>query len=216
MAFIKIDTDGMLTVINNLNEHADGIETERKNVNDSSAANHDPVPSVEMVTRPTPFPSFMDPSTASGTLSACSQALYSLAEELRTRRQEAIDLNSNGITTNPDSTIVSYYLPDPPEGTADVEAYWDSTDTVDNVRAYNSQSVANAEEESAELDEALKTGTGNPQKGAHMMRSSTRSLSIKTFQPMPLRLSHPWESASIWTSSRPSGPATRAIRPSRE
>ncbi|WKR21304.1 hypothetical protein AIF0345_1209 [Actinomyces israelii] len=30
MAFIKIDTDAMLTVINNLNEHADGIETERK------------------------------------------------------------------------------------------------------------------------------------------------------------------------------------------
>lgn len=165
MAFIKIDTDGMLTVINNLNEHADGIETERKNVNDSSAANHDPVPSVEMVTRPTPFPSFMDPSTASGTLSACSQALYSLAEELRTRRQEAIDLNSNGITTNPDSTIVSYYLPDPPEGTADVEAYWDSTDTVDNVRAYNSQSVANAEEESAELDEALKNRDGKSSKG---------------------------------------------------
>lgn len=165
MAFIKIDTDAMLTVINNLNEHADGIETERKKVNDSSAANHDPVPSVELATSPTPFPSFMDPSTASGTLSACAQALYSLAEELRTRRQEAIDLNSNGITTNPDSTIVSYYLPDPPEGTADVEAYWNSTDTVDNVRAYNSQSVADAEEESAELAEALGNRDGKSSKG---------------------------------------------------
>ena len=114
MAFINFYTVGMLTDKNNLNHPAHGIDTERNIYNDSSAANHDPVPSVEMVTRPTPFPSFMDPSTASGTLSACSQALYSLAEELRTRRQEAIDLNSNGITTNPDSTIVSYYLPDPP------------------------------------------------------------------------------------------------------
>ena len=34
MAFIKINPEGMLTVINNLDERADGIATERKKINE--------------------------------------------------------------------------------------------------------------------------------------------------------------------------------------
>lgn len=165
MAFIKINPEGMLTVINNLDERADGIATERKKINDSSRDNHDPVPSVDLATSPTSYPSFVDPSSGSGTLSACSQALYSLAEELRTRRQEAIDMNSSGITPADSNGVVSYYLPDPPEGTVDTEEYWNNTDTAANVRTYNSQSVANAKAESAELAEALNTRDGKSSKG---------------------------------------------------
>ena len=60
MAFIKINPEGMLTVINNLDERADGIATERKKINDSSRDNHDPVPSVDLATSPTSYPSFVD------------------------------------------------------------------------------------------------------------------------------------------------------------
>ena len=157
MAFIKINPEGMLTVVNNLDERADGIATERKKINDSSRDNHDPVPSVDLATSPTSYPSFVDPSSGSGTLSACSQALYSLAEELRTRRQEAIDMNSSGITPADSNGVVSYYLPDPPEGTVDTEEYWNNTDTADNVKKYNSESAANGKTDATALNEALSS-----------------------------------------------------------
>ncbi|MCR2053621.1 hypothetical protein NSA19_12405 [Actinomyces bowdenii] len=156
MAFIQIDTNGMLTVINNLTERAAAINAQRKNISDSSAENHDPVASVVDAT--TAYPGFLTPGPGSGTLSGCANGLLSLADELRTRRQEAIDLNSSGITTSDTSGVVSYYLPDPPEGTVDTEAYWNSMDTVANVKSYNSESVKNAQAESAELAEALENG----------------------------------------------------------
>ncbi|BDA63225.1 DUF6571 family protein [Actinomyces capricornis] len=163
MAFIQIDINGMMTVINNLTERATAINAQRKNIRDSSTENHDPVPSVVDAT--IAYPAFLTPGPGSGTLSGCANELLNIADQLRTRRQEAIDLNSSGITTSDSSGIVSYYLPDPPEGTVDTEAYWNDMDTVTNVKSYNSESVKNAQAESAELQEALDSGDGKSSKG---------------------------------------------------
>lgn len=174
MAFIKINPEGMLTVINNLDERASAVDTERTNIDNSSSDNHDPVTSVVTATDPLPAP--LAPSQTSGpslpgqnscstNLNACAGNIRALAEELRTRRQEAIDMNSSGITPADANGTVSYYLPDPPAGTVDTEEYWNNTDTAANVKTYNSQSVANAKAESAELAEALSTRDGKSSKG---------------------------------------------------
>ncbi|MDU0347556.1 DUF6571 family protein [Actinomyces sp. MRS3W] len=159
MAYIKIDTDKMQTVITNLDDRADAIDEERKGINQTSAYNHDPVNSV--VTATESLPGFLMPGPGSSTMAGYASTMRDLAEELRSRRQEAIDMNESGITmTNPDGTL-SYYLPDPPPGTTDVEAYWRSMDTVANVHAYNSGAVETAKAEAAELQEALQNGTSS-------------------------------------------------------
>ena len=56
MAFIKINPEGMLTVINNLDERASAVDTERTNIDNSSSDNHDPVTSVVTATDPLPAP----------------------------------------------------------------------------------------------------------------------------------------------------------------
>ena len=167
MAFIKINPEGMLTVINNLDERASAVDTERTNIDNSSSDNHDPVTSVVTATDPLPAP--LAPSQTSGpslpglnscstNLNACAGNIRALAEELRTRRQEAIDMNSSGITPADANGTVSYYLPDPPEGTVDTEEYWNNTDTADNVKKYNSESAANGKAEATALAEARKDG----------------------------------------------------------
>ena len=167
MAFIKINPEGMLTVVNNLDERASAVDTERTNIDNSSSENHDPVSSVVEATDPVsaPFalgqtssPSLPGQNSCSTNLNACAGSIRSLAEELRTRRQEAIDMNSSGITPADANGTVSYYLPDPPEGTVDTEEYWNNTDTTDNVRKYNSESAANGKADATALSEALKGG----------------------------------------------------------
>lgn len=165
MTFIKIDPDRVDAVAGHLDDRADAVEEERKNISRASADNHDPVESV--VTATEALPGFLAPSSGSQSFGGVSQGLRSLADELRARSQEARDLNSSGITMqNPDgSPSYCYYLPDPPAGTADVEAYWNATDTVATVREYNSQSVQNARSESAELVEALNSADGRASSG---------------------------------------------------
>ena len=75
-------------------------------------------------------------------------------------------MNSSGITPADSNGVVSYYLPDPPEGTVDTEEYWNNTDTAANVRTYNSQSWP-MPGRVAELAEALTLGMGSP-RGAHV------------------------------------------------
>ena len=120
MAFIKINPEGMLTVVNNLDERASAVDTERTNIDNSSSENHDPVASVVEATDPVsaPFapgqtsgPSLPGQNSCSTNLNACAGSIRSLAEELRTRRQEAIDMNSSGITPADANGMVSYYLP---------------------------------------------------------------------------------------------------------
>ena len=152
MAFIKINPAGMLTVVNNLDERASAVNTERANIDHTSSDNHDPVASVVTATEPH-SPVAHGPTN----LGARAAAIQALANELRTRRQEAIDMNSSGITPADPNGMVSYYLPDPPAGTVDTEEYWNNTDTVDNVKKYNSESVANGKTDATALNEALNS-----------------------------------------------------------
>ncbi|BDA64615.1 DUF6571 family protein [Actinomyces capricornis] len=163
MAFIKIDPDKVDTVASNLEERSGAVEEERKNIDNTSSDNHDPVPSVVTATEAfsvAPVQASPFGFGAATTFNAAAQGLRDLAEELRTRSQEARNLNSSGVTmTNDDGTLsYYYYLPDPPEGTVDTEAYWNNMDTATNVREYNSKSVENARAESAELIEAIENG----------------------------------------------------------
>ncbi|SHE25047.1 DUF6571 family protein [Actinomyces glycerinitolerans] len=159
MAFIKIDTDKMQTVIDNLEDRAEAIDHERNGISQTSAYYHDPVQSVVDATQV--LPGFLIPGPGSGTMAAYASTMRDLAEELRSRRQEAIDINESGITmTNPDGTL-SYYLPDPPPGTTDEAAYWRNMDTAANVHAYNTGSAETAKAEATELQEALANGTSS-------------------------------------------------------
>lgn len=156
MTYIKIDTDRLKTVIDNLEEYAAVIDDERQAINRVSEDNHDPVASV--VTATEAAPGFLVPGPGSSTLAGNAVTIRTLADELRCRRQEVIDMNESGITmTNPDGTL-SYYLPDPPPGTIDLDAYWRATDTVANVHSYNTGAVEAARAEAAELQEALEEG----------------------------------------------------------
>lgn len=164
MAFIKIDTDKMQTVITNLEDRAYAINEERAAINRTSGYHHDPVQSVVDATD-SALGAFvskaLSPGGAPDTLVATVSAMRDLAEQLRSRRQEAIDINESGITmANPDGTL-SYYLPDPPPGTTDTAAYWLTMDTATNVHAYNTGSVETAKAEAAELQEALQNGTSS-------------------------------------------------------
>lgn len=153
MAYIKINPEGMLTVINNLDERASAVDTERRNIDNSSSANHDPVASVVSAT------DVLSGSGDEANVNAWAEKIWTLAEELRTRRQEAIDMNSSGITSADSNGMLSYYLPDPSDGTVDTEGYWSNTDTVDNVKKYNSESATNGKTDATALSEALKGGS---------------------------------------------------------
>ena len=166
MAFIKINPEQVDGVAKNLDERAEAVESIRKDIDLVSSQNHDPVESVVIATdfsmiptiplTPT-YSSFTSNIGNTATFSGAAQGLQKLAEELRIRAQEARDLNSSGVTIS-ENGVMSYYLPDPPEGTVDTEAYWNSMDTVSNVRAYNSKSMENGRAEAAELDEAIENG----------------------------------------------------------
>ncbi|MCR2051510.1 hypothetical protein NSA19_01290 [Actinomyces bowdenii] len=161
MAFIKIDPNKVDTVASNLEERAGAVEEERRNIDNTSSANHDPVPSVVTATEAfsvVPVQASPFGFGVATTFNGAAQGLRDLADELRTRSQEARNLNSSGVTMTNDDGTLSYYLPDPPEGTVDTEAYWNSMDTATNVREYNSKSVENARAESAELVEAIENG----------------------------------------------------------
>ncbi len=159
MAYIKIDTDKMQTVINVLDERAEAIDMERGTINSTSEWHHDPVESVVTATESTP--EFMAPACGISTMAGSASAMRYFAEELRSRRQEVIDMNESGITMDNSDGMLSYYLPDPPEGTTDLAAYWHSMDTVTNVRTYNTGAVEAARAEAVELQEALDTGTSS-------------------------------------------------------
>lgn len=151
---IKIDTDKMQTVVNNLNDRADDIDAARRDINSSSFLNHDPVPEVSEATELSTFASTSYSQNSLTNLHACAQAVSNLAAELAARRQEAIDISSSGGSF--DGGVLGYYLPDPPEDTLDTDMYWQSMDTVANVKAYNSGAIAQAKKDA----QAAQQGSG--------------------------------------------------------
>ncbi|RAX19055.1 hypothetical protein DRB06_14905 [Actinomyces sp. Z5] len=163
MAYIKIDTDAMQTVINNINDYANAADGARRAIRRSSEYHYDPVESV--VTDTEPLPDLLNPAPGNTTISANVARLREVAYQLRSRRQEAIDINESGITmTNPDGTL-SYYLPDPPPGTTDEAAYWRNMDTAANVHAYNTGAAEAAKADAAALDQALGSLDGTAKDG---------------------------------------------------
>ncbi|QHO90962.1 hypothetical protein CWT12_05980 [Actinomyces sp. 432] len=74
------------------------------------------------------------------------------AEELQVRLDQAVEMNSNGITPM-DGDMISYYLPDGVE------------DTPGNVKAYNGNAVANGAKDAEALQQARKSADGVSEDG---------------------------------------------------
>lgn len=153
MAVIRFDPDLMQALINNLTSYAEDANGERGNIHQVSENNSHPVSSVEEATCAQPSLSriqaiakdlgFRDFSTVSGTI----EYLMDLVEDMKTRRQNILDINSDGIiTATPDDGVISYYLPD---GTKD---------TIDNIRTSNTQAATDAKNDATALSQALSTG----------------------------------------------------------
>ena len=134
MAYIYLNKETLQTAINSLvsysNSHASEVEACR-NVNSS----HGDEAGVGWRL------------ADGGTLSEKGKAVKSLADEIKVRLDEAVALNDSGISMT-DGDLISYYLPD------------GADDTVDNVRAYNSQSVANGKSDATALEEAMGSRDG--------------------------------------------------------
>ncbi|WP_127842903.1 DUF6571 family protein [Actinomyces wuliandei] len=79
--------------------------------------------------------------------------LQEVAHELRTRRQEAVDMNSQGVTMATPEGRVCYYLPDGAE------------DTAANVVAYNSLAVAGGRGDATALNQARRSPEGVAEDG---------------------------------------------------
>lgn len=148
----------MLALINNLTDRAACIQEERGVIRRASEDNSNgDTPPVLSVDDLSDVVSTVDGVT---TLYGAAEDLGLIAEELSARRDEVVYLNSSGITErNPDGTM-SYYLPTPAEGVDPA-----SVDTIENVRAYNSQAVENARAEAEELAEAISVADGVSSQG---------------------------------------------------
>lgn len=160
MAVIRFDPDLMQALINNLTSYAEDTNGERGNIHQVSENNSHPVSSVEEATCAQPSLSriqviakdlgFRDFSTVSGTI----EYLMDLVEDMKTRRQNILDINSDGIiTATPDDGVISYYLPDGTE------------DTIDNIRTSNTQAATDAKNDATALSQALSSTGGTAEDG---------------------------------------------------
>lgn len=155
MTFVSLHPERMMALINS---RADCIEEERRLIHLSSMNNSNgstpPVQSIEDLSDTV--------KTAGGatTLYGSAESLKDVSDELAKRRKEVVDLNSDGITIRNTDGTLSYYLPTPSEGVDPA-----SVDTIENVRAYNSEAAANGKAEAAELKEAVESGDGKSSKG---------------------------------------------------
>ncbi|MCR2052692.1 hypothetical protein NSA19_07495 [Actinomyces bowdenii] len=158
MTYVSLNPEKMMALINNLVDRAHCIGDERRNIHRASEDNSHhgtpPVPSVDGLS------DYTSQNAGTTTLHGAVDALITVAGELDARRTEVVNLNSDGVTIrNPDGTL-SYYLPSPSEGVDPA-----SVDTIENVRAYNSEAAAIAKAEAAELKEAVESGQGKSSKG---------------------------------------------------
>lgn len=154
MTFVKVDTGLMQALINNLNDRAHVVDTEKDFIGTESMNNSDGiVPPVEEVQDLTG-----NALTVVGVTSmhGAAESLRDVAEELSGRLQEVISLNSDGITVASPDGVMIYYLPD--DGTVD---------TIENVRACNTGVTATAQTEAAELREAAQDPNPNINTSTH-------------------------------------------------
>ncbi|SHE26048.1 DUF6571 family protein [Actinomyces glycerinitolerans] len=89
----------------------------------------------------------------SASMSGLLGGLQQIIDDLQTRLDEAIAMNDSGITFGSTDGTVCYYLPDGVE------------DTPENVKTYNSQSVADAKADATSLKQALASKDGTAEDG---------------------------------------------------
>ena len=154
MAVIRFDPDLMQALINNLTSYAEDANGERGNIHQVSENNSHPVSSAEEATRTQPsLTGTWSDTNSMGlscffTVSGAIEYLMGLVEDMKTRRQNILDINSDGvITADPDDGVISYYLPD------------DTEDTIDNIRTSNVQAATDAKNDATALSQALSNTT---------------------------------------------------------
>lgn len=157
MAVIRFDPDLMQALINDLTSYAEDANGERGNIHQVSENNSHPVSSAEEATRTQPSltGTWAGANPISGsTVSSTIEYLMGLVEDMKTRRQNILDINNNGIiTATPDDGVITYYLPDGAE------------DTADNIRTSNTQAATDAKNDAASLSQALSNPGGTADDG---------------------------------------------------
>ncbi|MDU0348684.1 DUF6571 family protein [Actinomyces sp. MRS3W] len=142
MAYIYLHEEDLQAFIDKLKSYATSNADELTDVRRVNNQNDDPADIRTTIS---------DSSTAM----ARSAALNLVATNLQVRLDEAVEMNSNGITPM-DGEYISYYLPDDGE-------YAD--DTVANVMAFNSQSVENGTKDAEALQQARSSRDGVAEDG---------------------------------------------------
>ena len=165
MYFITFNPEFVLVLIRNLTAYVEAAEEERYNICSSSAGALDPVPSVEEATHTSCVLSapIIGAAKQSGTLSgdntyvpelgSAISTLYAVIDDLSYRRQQILDLNSNGLTTTNADGTVNYCLPD------------GVSDTADNIETYNFEVAATARADADALTQATTSNDGKTDDG---------------------------------------------------
>ena len=165
MYFITFNPELVLVLIRNLTAYVEAAEEERYNICSSSAGALDPVPSVEEAAHTSCVLSapIIGAAKQSGTLSgdntyvpelgSAISTLYAVIDDLSYRRQQILDLNSNGLTTTNADGTVNYCLPD------------GVSDTADNIETYNFEVAATARADADALTQATTSNDGKTDDG---------------------------------------------------
>lgn len=134
MALIALYPDKLQTFIDSLSGFATDQDSERQGVINSQWLNHYPVDGLESWT------------DIYSTIYTRSVNLDEIASDLKTRLDEAVLMNSNGLTTAGEAGELYYYLPD---GAMDVAS---------NVTLHNSAAVSTAQSDAQAVREHMRDG----------------------------------------------------------
>lgn len=142
MTYVKYDMTGMRALIDDLNDRAAEIDTQRRRIRDCSTRNHDPVPDAALALDKS---SGQSDAAATTNMSASASAVEQIAFDLKERHDVIVEINSLGISDAFNSGTLTYYIPD------------DQDDTVANMRTFNVDAARQARSEAEES----KTLTGD-------------------------------------------------------
>ena len=134
MTLVKLYPDKLQAFIDSLSDFAADQEDERQGVVNAQWLNRYPVDGLE------------DWTDTCSTIYTRSVDLDGIATDLKTRLDEAVLMNSNGLTTAGEAGELYYYLP---EGTMDVAS---------NVTLYNSTAVSTAQSDAQAVREHMRDG----------------------------------------------------------
>jgi hypothetical protein len=154
MTFVKFDPEGVQALINNLYAYVEDTDEGRSAIYWASDDRDHPVSTVEeMTSTPALYSCAPADGVSATTMGNAAAILLEVADDLTTRRQEIIDLNSNGITAAAPDGRLTYYLPEGAE------------DTITNVRSYNTEAATAASADAAALTQARNSTNGTADDG---------------------------------------------------